>query len=293
MNYMTEIKMFNEWLETNELSTGGIALWYGLMFIANRAGWRNDLSIPISAIMLRTKMSRSAIYRERNALRKHGLIDFDANDGRQSSNYRIRSFESGFASQVTFHTDTQSETVIAKASQVVSHSETQAGTENPEMSQVVSHPETQTGTQTPEASHTGTQSGSIYKHKHLSIDKKKRATSDKKKEGLNLSFIEDEKWRELVSTWLEYKASRKEAYVSEMSARKFLTMLKNLSSEDVKKAQRIIDRSIARNWKGIFALTDEEPAASKPASGQRIGQIKQPESDEKRTKLLKKFESKK
>ena len=92
MNYMTEIKMFNEWLETNELSTSGIALWYALMYMANRSGWKQQLYIPVSVIMLRTKMSRSTIYREREVLRDYGLIDFEGGDGRQSSSYRIIGF---------------------------------------------------------------------------------------------------------------------------------------------------------------------------------------------------------
>ncbi len=37
MNYLTEIRLFNEWLETSEVTTSGIALWYALMHIANRS----------------------------------------------------------------------------------------------------------------------------------------------------------------------------------------------------------------------------------------------------------------
>ena len=304
MNYMTEIKLFNEWLETNELSTAGISLWYGLMYIANRSGWRSNLSIPISAIILRTKMSRSAIYRERNALRDFGLIDFDINDGRQSSNYRILSFEEQFASQVVSPAETQPDTQIGTQPNTeagrVSHFEsptgTEAGTENGESPKVVSHRETQIETETAEASHTGTEGGSIYKHKQsLSPEKdKKKSSSNEKKDKIDLSFIDDPQWRSLVKIWLDYKESRKEGYKSSLSAQKFLTMLKNLSGGDLKIAQKIIDKSIARNWAGVFELTSGgAPPASKPATGQRIGQIIQPQTDEKREKLLKKFESKK
>lgn len=297
---MTEIKMFNEWLETNELSTAGISLWYGLMYIANRSGWRPDLSIPISAIMLRTKMSRSAIYRERNALRDFGLIDFDAKNGRQSSNYRIHSFEEHITSHVVFPTDTQPDTQtgteIKRASHVASLTETQEGMESSRPSQVMSPAGTHSETEAPEASHTGTQGGSIYKHKQsISFDKdKQKSSSDKKKDKIDLAFIEDPAWRGLVKTWLDYKDSRKENYKSSLSAQKFLTMLKNISGGDITTAQKIIDKSIARNWAGIFELSDgDKPPASEPASGQRIGQIMQPESNEKRAKLLKKFENKK
>lgn len=296
MNYMTEIKLFNEWLETNELSTAGISLWYGLMFIANRSGWKPNLSIPISTIMLRTKMSRSAIYRERNSLQNHGLIEFDMNEGRQSSNYRIRSFEEGITSQVTFPTGTQSKTQSPEPSHVVCHPETQTGTQTGVASSVAFHTEIQTGTEKVISSHTGTQGGSIYKHKQSlhNIEKDEKTSQGKKKEKIELSFIEDTEWRSLVEAWLNYKESRKEGYKSSLSAQKFLTMLKNLCGGDIKLAQKIIDKSIARNWAGIFELSAGDiPTTSKPASGQRIGQIIQPETDEKRAKLLKKFESKK
>nr|DAI17400.1 MAG TPA: Replication initiator A family protein [Caudoviricetes sp.] len=285
MNYMTEIKMFNEWLETNELSTSGIALWYALMYMANRSGWKQQLYIPVSVIMLRTKMSRSTIYREREVLRDYGLIDFEGGDGRQSSSYRIIGFEERFASHVVFHTETQD------------------GTQPGEVSRVASHTETQTVTQDDFVFHTGTQSGTIYKHKqNLSLDKekdinggsgekKKTAKSPKKeKAAFDLSFIGDPAWENLVSTWLDYKQSRGESYKSELSVKKFHTMLRNLSRGDPAVAARIIDKSIANNWAGIFELTDKGgKAAGQPASGQRIGQIKQPGDEERRQKLLDKF----
>ena len=45
MNYMTEIKLFYDWLETHPLSPASITLWHALMFIANRSGWREELRI--------------------------------------------------------------------------------------------------------------------------------------------------------------------------------------------------------------------------------------------------------
>ena len=49
MNYLTEIKLFYDWLETHPLTPSAIALWHGLMFMANRAGWEEVISIPLSA----------------------------------------------------------------------------------------------------------------------------------------------------------------------------------------------------------------------------------------------------
>lgn len=216
MNYLTEIKMFNEWLETNELSTSGITLWYALIYLAYRSGWQSPLRIPLSVIMLRTKMSRSTIYREREVLRDYGLIDFEGGDGRQSSSYRIISFEERVVSQTetqsgtqasvvshietqvgtqtlpvredlkfVSHTETQDETQIGVVSHVASHTETQAGTQNEMPTDVVSHIETQKPVGASSEAHLG--SGKIEKVPiYINKDryKDKRGSGGKEKSGV-------------------------------------------------------------------------------------------------------------
>ena len=80
-------------------------------------------------------------------------------------------------------------------------------------------------------------------------------------------------------------------------------MLRNLSHGDPDIAARIIDKSIANNWAGIFELPESDAptfgrettnilsrsSRSYPASGQRIGQIKQPVDEERRRRLLENF----
>jgi hypothetical protein len=331
MNYLTEIRLFTEWLETSEVNTSGIALWYALMHIANRSGWKSELCIPVSALCLRTKLSRSAIYKERRALCDHGLIDFDVGDGRQSTTYRIIGFEERFVSTLVSATRTQRETQTEnpdedepEASTVVSATKTQECTqngENHEPSTVASTTRTQPETQNDFVSTTRTQQCTIYKQKDISLDKnqenkkgdykgKKRngelllEKKIDKKAGFDLSFIGDEVWEGLVESWLEYKRSRSENYKSELSVKKFHTMLRNYSRGDPTLARRIIDKSIANNWAGIFELHDSATTTfgsdsgnqlsrsgrgHRPAAGQRIGQIKQPEDEERRRKLLEKF----
>jgi DNA-binding transcriptional ArsR family regulator len=318
MNYLTEIRLFNEWLETSEVSTSAIALWYALMHIANRSGWREELCIPVSALCLRTKLSRSAIYKERNTLRECGLIDFDVGDGRQSSTYRIIGFEERFVSTLVSTGATQRETQTEnrdenerEASTIVSTTDTQECTQNVENHQpstVVSTTRTQPETQNEFVSTTTTQPCTIYKQKDISLDgnqeKKKGVVRGKKRNaGFDLSFIGDEMWEGLVESWLEYKRSRSENYKSELSVKKFHTMLRNLSRGDPALARQIIDKSIANNWAGIFELSPDDgksrnqigqaSRSDRPATGQRIGQIKQPEDEERRRKLLEKFDSKK
>lgn len=120
-------------------------------------------------------------------------------------------------------------------------------------------------------------------------------------------------WSELMHTWLEYKRIRKESYRSEIGIRKCLTMLRNLSGGNLATAAAIIDQSIANNWAGLFELKQQaytprgQPTPnrgqsnsfglprceggrrSQPATGQHIGQIKQPETEEHKNRILEKF----
>lgn len=347
MNYQTEIRMFNEWLETHELTASGIALWYAFMFMAYRSGWPTEVIIPVSALCLRSKLSRSAVYKERNMLRDYGLIDFDTTSGRRSTRYRIRSLEARLVATEMSATRTQTETgaIIpaentSEMSTVVSTSRTQSGkppdaeeemsttktqtwtqtlTESdapPEMSALVSTTRTQTGDErikTAETSTTWTQpctqteDSTYISIKNKYRDKRgyggKKRTSVKHRDAFDLTFIAEPRWLELVKIWLDYKRSRGENYKSELSVKKFYTMLRNLSRGDPDLAARIIDKSIANNWAGIFELPESAAATfgremtnplsrsarSHPASGQRIGQIKQPVDEERRRRLLENF----
>lgn len=69
MNYMLEIKLFYDWLETHELSSMGITLWHALMQVASRSGWREELQISLSTLIGRTSLSRTSIYKEREILK--------------------------------------------------------------------------------------------------------------------------------------------------------------------------------------------------------------------------------
>ena len=91
MNYLTEIKLFYDWLETHELTPSAILLWHGLMFIANRAGWETEMTVPMRRLEGVTYMTVASIYRARKVLVDAGenesvtLVDIDL-----SENERVR-----------------------------------------------------------------------------------------------------------------------------------------------------------------------------------------------------------
>lgn len=92
MNYLTEIKEFYNWLEENPSGSSVIALWHALMYTNNKLMWKESFTVPIKILESRTGLKKNAIYKARNKLKQHGLIDFKERGGNQCSVYTIIPF---------------------------------------------------------------------------------------------------------------------------------------------------------------------------------------------------------
>lgn len=313
MNYIMEIRLFYDRLEIAPLPPTAIALWHGLMYLANRSGWPKEISIPVGTLEIRSGLERRSVYRARDVLRDGGLIDFRERAGNQCAMYRIIPMETllyDSVAQSATENVTQDhppeEPCDTDLSHIASHtnglpgkSVTQDGTQMPDCCTGLSHSVSPLDKQIISVDNEKKEDnrGSGEKKKAVRMSRNKPAEAEgrrNQKQGFDLSFIGDPEWENLVRTWLDYKQSRNEGYKSHLSVKKFHTMLRNLSGSNPGVAGRIIDKSIARNWAGIFELTDDSPKAKgQPAGGQRIGQIKQPEDEERRRRLLEKFDKKK
>ena len=266
MNYLAEIKLFYDWIETHHISTSAISLWHALMFTANRNGWNGEFTASISLLESRTRLSRAAIYKHRKELENAGIIRVISHGTKQSASYILHSFSASHWS--------------IKKTDAESNQETDAAAMSMDKSTKKTHRET-----------------TLNKLNYTDTHEKKESQKRKKKNegGFDIegwAKALESPWRELMLVWLDYKRIRKESYRSEIGARKCLTMLKNLSNNDPNMAQMIIDQSMAKNWAGLFELKKSysRPAAiSQPQHGQRIGQIMQSEDESKRTRMLEKL----
>lgn len=238
MNYMTEINLFNNYLETADLPSNAIVVWYALMFAANRCGWREEFSVPFSVLESRTKLNKSTICRMRRVLAGQGLIAFREQGGRRSALYRVHSFEL----------------------QTALHSATLSSTQNDPESAVV------------------LQGATVC----APITKQDRDVLKDKPPTWFSTIVAP--WRELMQTWLEYKRTRGEGYRSEVGVKKCLSMLRTLSDDSPSVAARIIDRSIANNWAGLFPL--------QKSSGIHEGQVIRSADKDRERRLMAKFHSK-
>ena len=91
--------------------------------------------------------------------------------------------------------------------------------------------------------------------------KEKKGNEIKEKETKENSFLDviqiSEDLKPILIEWLEYKKSRKETYKREKSLQALANELTRLSNNDQATAKAIIQKSMANNWAGIFALKAE------------------------------------
>lgn len=279
MNYMTEIKLFYDWLETHELSAMGIALWHALMQIASRSGWQPELCVSLSTLVGRSALSRTSVYKEREILHRYGLVDYRTSGGRSTGIYTLHSLELRFVSATRTQVRTQADPQDNFASRDVSATRTQVGTQVGTHTSLLRLNYTKHSEEIKEvAGEPATGSTNTPPKKEKSCGKKERNSAPLFDAKCWLETI-DEPWRELMTVWLEYKHSRRERYKSQLSACKCLLQLQRLCCGDTAAAWQVIDQSIANNWAGLFPLR----------TGQHPGQILRPANDERTRSLFEKF----
>lgn len=77
LNYLAEIIAFEQWLEIHYLPISSQLLWYKLMFLCNRAGWSEWVSVDNLRLMAAMQMSREAtLIKARDELIKAGLVEY-------------------------------------------------------------------------------------------------------------------------------------------------------------------------------------------------------------------------
>lgn len=90
MNYLKEIVAFSEYKSINPMSAGQISLWYTLMSINNKCGWREWFSVANCVLTLNSGLSVSGVRKCRIALKEMGLIDFRFKD-KNATEYKMNS----------------------------------------------------------------------------------------------------------------------------------------------------------------------------------------------------------
>ena len=93
MNYIKEINGFERWVETHYLSANAQLLWYKLMSLFNKSGWREWVSADNLRLMAAIGVSREeTLIQARKQLIDAGLIVFHRGRKGSPSRYRMVCF---------------------------------------------------------------------------------------------------------------------------------------------------------------------------------------------------------
>ena len=171
MNYIKQINAFEQWLETNHLSSSAQLLWYKLMNLFNKSGWSEWISVDNQRLMAAIKVSREAtLIKVRDELIKAGLIELQKGKKGFPNRYKIKSF--------TFKNETENE--VQEVVQDEVQSEVQSEVQNEVKTQNVSKNEVQSVVKS-EVQRV-VESVDIYKHKqNININNKKEKINKKEK----------------------------------------------------------------------------------------------------------------
>ncbi len=302
MDYLEQIQIFNKLLPSSNITAYGINLWYGLMYIFSISGWQKKMSVTMDRIISQTKLSRYTITRERERLSQLGLIRYSRPSGYYHGCYEILPLSEEMLRQIE-PTLLQGETKSAASATMSAVSATMSAVpatisenaykvvhSNNNNSNIDIQRNKENTKRKKKVNPSVTDPANPAGKKEKSCAKKERKAATAFKQDVWLATLQ-EPWQGLMKQWLEYKAARKESYKTEVGARKCISLLQNLSGNSPQVAQLIIDQSIGNNYAGLFALRQQNTASRTqvPQTGQRIGQIKQPETEEKRQRLLERF----
>ncbi|WP_407270048.1 DnaD domain-containing protein [Radiobacillus sp. PE A8.2] len=117
MNYIKEINAFYNHIETNPLSSSAITLWYTLMHISNKTGWKKQFTVAATVLKMKSGLKDSAFKRARKQLQEKGYISFQSQGGNQAAKYQMVSLLSMIehpTEQFTTQTKEQSAEATAK-----------------------------------------------------------------------------------------------------------------------------------------------------------------------------------
>ena len=94
MNYIEEMNAFNVWITLHpEVSSSAQLLWYVLMHYNNTCSWKKQFSVPMSMLMISTRLSESSVKRARLALQKAGRIRYCVCPGKKATVYEMISMK--------------------------------------------------------------------------------------------------------------------------------------------------------------------------------------------------------
>ncbi|MCP3027634.1 hypothetical protein [Halobacillus sp. A5] len=85
MNYEKELEAFFDQKDIDQLSVSSIALWFTLMQFNSRTGWKKEMTLPTSPLLLKSGRTEGSFMRARRKLVDKGYVIYRKAEGRKGS----------------------------------------------------------------------------------------------------------------------------------------------------------------------------------------------------------------
>lgn len=199
-----------------------VHLFFKLLEINNKLGWKNDFKYPNARLEGDLGTRPKNLIQARQRLIDFGIISYKKGTTRDAGIYRILSNER-----------------VTKESNEDSNQESNKGNNKGNNTEVIRE----------------IIKGTLNRQDKI---KKKDTTNvvSKKSEKpiFSLDFIPDENFRKLFDDWIEYRCSIKKPFKLQQSVEAGYRQLLKLGNGDFETCREIVNQSIACGWQGLFEL---------------------------------------
>ncbi|WP_101841953.1 DnaD domain protein [Halobacillus sp. Marseille-P3879] len=76
MNYLKELNAFHDQVDMDSLSPSAALLWFTLMQLNNKTGWKKEFALPASVILGKSNLPETSFKRARKELKEKGYIKY-------------------------------------------------------------------------------------------------------------------------------------------------------------------------------------------------------------------------
>ncbi|MCP3027043.1 DnaD domain-containing protein [Halobacillus sp. A5] len=89
MNYLKELNAFNDQVDMDSLSPSAITLWFTLMQLNNKTGWKKEFTLPASVVLGKSNLPETSFKRARKELKEKGYIMYTSLGRNQAPVYEM------------------------------------------------------------------------------------------------------------------------------------------------------------------------------------------------------------
>lgn len=220
MNYLLQKNGFWRSHEEHSFSTTEVALYFYLLEVCDKCGYKNPFKRNNAKIEADLSISFNTLKNARNKLHQAGLLTFKTASGSPNVLYTLSNFDR-VTDEVSVEVGNEVSVEVANELLPTKDKLKEKKTKTKQIYSPL----------TPLGGNCG----------------------EKEKKEFDFSFVEKE-FKDTFFEWLSYKKAKKQGYKSQNSVELCYRNLKKLAGGAPGEAKLVVEQSIANNWNGLFEI---------------------------------------